>query len=432
MAQSHVAPPDLDRLLQAAAAAQAAGRGGEATRLWGDVLRRDPAQPTALNALGMQALARRDAAAARDLFARAAEADPAAPRLLLNLASAERLAGDDAAEERTLRRALLLDQSLLMAHLRLAELYERRGELVPAWRHWAAVIAAAELVEPKPPGLSEVVARARAFVEERNRLFGAAMDAGLAPARDALSIRERRRFDAAVDARLGRRRIYTNHCHDFSFPFLPADEYFERHHFPWMDALEARTGAIRAELEALLATRADSFTPYVAMESGTPANLWSRLDHSLDWSALHLWRHGSRDAELCAQCPETTAALAALPQADIDGRSPTAFFSVLKPRTTIPPHTGVTNVRATCHLALVVPEGCRFRVGGETRAWQEGECFAFDDTIEHEAWNNSDRLRAVLIFDVWNPHLTPVEQALVRSFFATADTSEFSPGLSDH
>ena len=115
--------------------------------------------------------------------------------------------------------------------------------------------------------------------------------------------------------------------------------------------------------------------------------------------------------------------LAALPRNLIPGRAPSAFFSLLKPRTRIPPHTGVTNTRAIIHLPLIVPEGCGFRVGGETRAWREGEAFAFDDTIEHEAWNDSDELRVVLIFDVWNPHLSEEEQQLLVQFFATADTA---------
>jgi aspartyl/asparaginyl beta-hydroxylase (cupin superfamily) len=56
-------------------------------------------------------------------------------------------------------------------------------------------------------------------------------------------------------------------------------------------------------------------------------------------------------------------------------------------------------------------------VGGETRQWEEGKAFAFDDTIEHEAWNNSAATRIVLIFDVWNPHLTVDEQQYLAKFF---------------
>ncbi len=128
-----------------------------------------------------------------------------------------------------------------------------------------------------------------------------------------------------------------------------------------------------------------------------------------------------------ARCPATAAALATLPQAVLPGRAPTAFFSVLAPRTRIPPHTGVSNTRAIVHLPLVVPPGCGFRVGGETRTWVEGRAFAFDDTIEHEAWNDSDEPRIVLIVDVWNPYLTDIERQLLQDFYRAADASEHNP-----
>jgi aspartyl/asparaginyl beta-hydroxylase (cupin superfamily) len=100
---------------------------------------------------------------------------------------------------------------------------------------------------------------------------------------------------------------------------------------------------------------------------------------------------------------------------------------VLQPRTRIPPHTGVSNTRAIVHLPLLVPPGCGFRVGGEVREWREGAAFIFDDTIEHEAWNDSDTPRTILIFDVWNPYLDSTERDLVRAFYAAADASGFNP-----
>ena len=91
------------------------------------------------------------------------------------------------------------------------------------------------------------------------------------------------------------------------------------------------------------------------------------------------------------------------------------MFSILEPRTRIPPHTGSNNIRTTVHLPLVVPEGCGFRVGAETRTFVPGAAWAFDDTIEHEAWNDSDEPRAILILDVWNPLLSEAERAMVRA-----------------
>jgi aspartyl/asparaginyl beta-hydroxylase (cupin superfamily) len=96
------------------------------------------------------------------------------------------------------------------------------------------------------------------------------------------------------------------------------------------------------------------------------------------------------------------------------------FFSLLQPGAHLPAHTGVSNVRSIVHLPLIVPPGCSFRVGGETRDWRAGEAWVFDDTIEHEAWNRSDRMRAILIFDVWNPYITETERELLRRFYAVA------------
>ena len=194
-----------------------------------------------------------------------------------------------------------------------------------------------------------------------------------------------------------------------------------------LQTLEAAAPAIQAELCELLEKGDDGFAPYVQYPSGYPESKWSELDHSERWSAYFLWRHGKRIDAHCERCPETAAMLSKLPLADHAGRAPTAFFSLLHPRTRIPPHTGVTNARTIIHLGLIVPEKCGFRVGGEVREWREGEAFGFDDTIEHEAWNDSDQLRAVLIFDVWNPHITPGERDLVSQFYTASDATGLNP-----
>ncbi len=100
---------------------------------------------------------------------------------------------------------------------------------------------------------------------------------------------------------------------------------------------------------------------------------------------------------------------------------PAAMFSVLRANTRIPPHTGVANVRLVVHLPLVVPPGCGFRVGNETREWKVGEAWVFDDTIEHEAWNDSDEDRVVLIFDIWNPRLSASERSMIAEVMSAMD-----------
>ncbi len=387
-----------------------------------------PNHPAALNTLGMMALNGGDPGGAVDLFARAADADPRAAPLLMNLASAHRALGDDDGERRALDRVVALDQRDLGAQIRKAQLHQRRAEHAEATLAWRAALLFAPPLEQRAPELDALLRDAAAYVAERDRDFVSTVDARLDRERAAFDGAELRRFDAAVDVALGRRRVYQPVCHGVHFPFLPADEFFPRHLFPWMDALEARADAIREEISALLAEAAPGFVPYISMPSGAPPTIWSELDNNLQWTAYHLWRHGERQDDACARCPATAAALNAISaRPEIPGRTPNAFFSLLRPRTRIPPHNGVTNTRVTVHLPLIVPDGCAIRVGGETRGWTVGEALAFDDTIEHEAWNDSDELRVVLIFDAWNPHLSPAERALLRLFYETADASGHNP-----
>lgn len=418
--------PATLRLLQAAAQAGRVGDAAGAARALRQVLERAPDHPEALNALGMQALGD-DPAEAEALFARAAAADPNAAPLWMNLATARRRLADDPGERAALEGALAIDQRHLMANVRLAELHERLGEPNQAAFRWGGVVTVIEATAPRTPALGDLLAHAKARVADRSVRFGGEVDARLREARGGIDPGARRRFDACVDAMLGRRRVYHNEPHGLHFPFLPADEFFDRSQFPWMAELEAATPKIRRELEALLAAPDSGFAPYVEMTPGAPNNKWTPLDRSDAWSARYLWRYGERQEDVCARCPETAAALARVPLADMPGKGPTAFFSVLKPGARLPAHTGVSNVRAIVHLPLIVPPGCGFRVGGETREWVEGRAFAFDDTIEHEAWNGSDAVRAVLILDVWNPHLSAAERDMLRELFRTLGSLEDAP-----
>ncbi|HUH22777.1 MAG TPA: aspartyl/asparaginyl beta-hydroxylase domain-containing protein, partial [Brevundimonas sp.] len=105
--------------------------------------------------------------------------------------------------------------------------------------------------------------------------------------------------------------------------------------------------------------------------------------------------------------------LESLPMADQDGFAPTAMFSALQPHTHIPAHTGSSNVRLLAHLPIILPGPARFRVGNTVKPWEMGKAWVFDDTIEHEAWNDADSLRVILIFDVWNPYLDDKEKVLI-------------------
>jgi phosphoserine phosphatase len=109
------------------------------------------------------------------------------------------------------------------------------------------------------------------------------------------------------------------------------------------------------------------------------------------------------------------ALLDRLPLARQPGFAPTVIFSALEAHTRIPPHTGSTNARLLVHLPLILPGPARFRVGNETRSWRMGEAWAFDDSIDHEAWNDADALRVIMILDIWNPLLTEDEREAVTA-----------------
>ncbi len=383
----------------------------------------DPArleQARAANAEGMAALRAGNGTQAAAAFRRALEADPTAGPLWRNLAHAERLAGNDVAERAALDQALALDRTDFVAQLRKAQNLERCGQETEALAAWSGALQLAQGIANPVPGLAEELAAGRVFVAAVQQRLGAGVDAALAPLEPQLDETERRRIRAFADYALGRRRVYVNECAGVYYPFLPADEYFDSRHFPWFAELEAATDDIREELHGLLAEGNPAIIPYVRLEEGTPRNKWSSLSHSHDWSACFLYEYGVPNQPVLDRCPKTAALLKRLPLAQIPGKAPNAFFSMLKPRSAIPAHTGVTNTRAIVHLGLDIPPGCGFRVGGETREWQAGKAFAFDDSIDHEAWNNSDERRHILIIDTWNPHLTPREQdAIVRYFAAT-------------
>ena len=410
--------PALEPLLRDAAAARQRGRAADELQLLDRAVAAHPGDPLANNARGMRALADRDFARAAACFARAADADPGEPALRINLATACRQAGDVEGERRALQAALDIDQLQFVPQLRMAELIERQGQLSQAAKHWGAVVQLAAQMPSPPPLVVDALTRGQRFLADHGAQFAASLDREIGDLSDDESSR---RFRACVDHMLGRRRVYRNECAGVYYPFLPADEFFPRSLFPWFAAVEARTDAIRAEALALLSDGREAIRPYVRLDPGTPRNKWSGLDQSLEWSACFLWEYGVENEAVSARCPATIAALAEAPQNQVPGKAPSAFFSILKPGGRIPPHTGVTNTRAIVHLPLVVPPDCGFRVGGETREWREGEAFAFDDTIEHEAWNGSDQQRIVLIFDVWNPHLTLAEQANLAKLFAVAD-----------
>lgn len=403
----------IGELARLAEQASVAGRLDEAAKAWDRVLVSAPEHPKALYFFGQMALLRGDVKASRGLLSRAAAAATGEPMIALALARACHAEGDAAAEADALRRALAIDPYCYPALLMQAALLEQSGHARQAARIYRDALKILPPETKLPAELRELALHARRAVQDNTAALQDFLHERLGTVRDRNRGVALDRFDECVAAMTGRGKIFVQQPTLLNFPHLPAITFYDRAMFDWLPSLEAETAAVREELLALLKERENTFRPYLDHPEGVPLNELAQLNHSMDWSALFLTRDGTEVAENRSKCPHTSAVLDSLPRIQIPGYAPAAFFSALKPHAQIPPHSGVTNARLIVHLPLIVPGPARFRVGNDTRNWSEGEAWVFDDTIEHEAWNDADELRVLLIFDIWNPLLSAAEREMV-------------------
>ena len=374
------------------------------------------AERAALLADADRALAAQDFPRAATLFEEAAK-DGADPSVLLRLAGAHRACGRPRVALDAVHRALAIAPRDFTALMLRANLLERMGDANAgeAWGHAIAQKPDGTL----PPQLAAVLAEGERLHAKWLEAKEAGWASRMADAETRANVDERERIARFRSNALRRTRPYHSEPTHFHFPGLREREFHPRSLFPWLDDLEAATEAIAAELDAAMTAERAELVPYVQYAAHQPLDQWRALNHNPDWTAIHLLRGGRRIEANARHCPRTLGLLEKLGQPEIAGASPNAMFSLLAPGTAIPPHVGYNNARLVCHLPLVVPEGCWFRVGAETRDWRRGEAFVFDDTIEHEAMNPSERLRVVFIFDVWHPDLLPVEREAVAALIGS-------------
>jgi len=360
-----------------------------------------------------RAAAAGDLKAAETLLLQASEETPEDFALLLKISAIQRGSGRPKTALATVHRALSLRPLDFTALLLRASLMQRLNEpgAAEAWSNALAQKPSGELA----PELRQVVAEAEARVEAWTAEREAKMAAAMQGAEAAANPEERQRIWRFRTNVLRRTRPYHSEPTHFHFPGLAEREFLPRRLFPWIEALERETDAITAEMQAVMAAERAELVPYVQYAEHLPLDQWRELNNNRDWTAIHLLRNGEPVEANAELCPRTMSVLAQCDQPRIRGGSPNAMFSLLAPRTGIPAHVGVNNTRLVCHLPLIVPEGCWFRVGAEKRFWKRGEAFVFDDTIEHEALNPSDQLRVVLIFDVWHPELSNAEREAVTA-----------------
>jgi aspartyl/asparaginyl beta-hydroxylase (cupin superfamily) len=371
----------LNELARQATQAASAGRWQEAESLWKKVLKRAPAHPQALSSLGIHALQKGDVQGGIKRLESARKAAPDDLFVLMTLCDVYRQTGDNDAERDVIDAALAVDAYFAPALLAKGSWFERAGQATLAATTYANALKISPPEPQWPDAYRAQLAHAKRVSEEFSSAFRSYLSDALAEKIDALPSALAERWHEAVSLRARCSQPYVSESNQLHVPRLPAIPFYDPADFPFFRDLEAKTDVIREELLA---------------------------------STLQLWRYGEPLQENLEKCPETAKALQEAPLATIDGVCPNALFSALAPNTHIPPHHGESNARLVAHLPLIIPEKCFIRVGFETREWNVGEILVFDDTLEHEARNDSDELRVVLIFDVWNPFLTPEEREIVN------------------
>jgi aspartyl/asparaginyl beta-hydroxylase (cupin superfamily) len=373
----------------------------------------------------MEALRSGEPAEARKLFERALQDQPGNLAWRWGLALACRELGDEAAQLAAAETLLAANPAHLPGLLMKADHYAAKGDGRAAQTFYRAAVDRAPRLDTLSPEMRLEVQRAEREVARyaqsyETHLRSVLAEAGFNPASSSP------RFGRCLDMLLGRRQIYLQSPTAFYFPELPQRQFYERSEFPWLAGLEAKTDLIRDELLSVLAEDEQAFHPYVQSDVTRPRRDYGALLDNRDWSAFYLIKSGEVEPDAAARCPVTLAALKDAPLTNARGRTPSVLFSLLRPGVRIPPHTGYTNARLICHLPLIVPQACSLRVGNETRQWVPGEALVFDDSIEHEAWNESTELRVVLLFDIWRPELSQEERKLVAATLAAVRSYDTS------
>lgn len=336
-------------------------------------------------------------------------------QIWLLLALACKGTGDVAAEERAVDAALKADPGNIRALILKGDCRAADKDSRGATSFYQRALSLAQ-GKQLPADLVREVERAEALSKAAAAEYRAYLEDWIGGSPSHVS----NRFRTALDIMFGDKQIYLQQPTVFYFPGLPQIQFYEREAFAWIEEVEAATDIMREELGALLETE-EGFRPYLTTNTDRPRTEFHGLNDNPEWSTMHLFENGGPVAVNVARAPRTYEALIKAPLCHITTRAPTIMFSLLRAGARIPAHTGQINTRLICHLPLIVPEGCGFRVGNEVREWEVGKTMIFDDTIEHEAWNDGPDDRVVVIFDIWRPELTLDERQAVVTMFEGID-----------
>jgi len=366
------------------------------------------------------AVGRGDFAAAIGTLFELVERNEADASAYICLSYAYRGLKDVANEVRAIDTALQLEPQNIVALICKADQLDASGDQRHASTYYRAAINQAATRGNLPEPIAHEVARCKAMCEQYQRQFHTQLQHDLDSLAHSAS-GSASRFKESLDLLTGKKQIYHQQPKIYYFPGLAQTQFFDNSAFPWLSKLELACSDIREECLAVMRDP-DALRPYVQSTHDRPQRGGiSSLTNNANWSAFHLWKDGKIVRENALRCPKTLEALEDVPFTQMRGRSPSVMFSVLRPGTRIPPHHGLVNTRLICHLPLIVPGRCGLRVGNESREVVTGKAWVFDDTMEHEAWNLSDDVRVVLLFEIWRPELSHQERSLVRSMFAAID-----------
>lgn len=372
---------------------------------------------------GMQALQTANGPAALAAFTRATELGWPGPDVWIALSHARTLTGDQPGRTAALEKALQIDPGNVRALLYLGNAHAGRQNRPAAEQAYRAAYGRLSTLTARTQEIDQLLAEASAYLGEAPPQTDSPLDR-FAKDHNVGADPEDHLFRQSLDMLAGRARPQLSRPTRYYYPGLPNREFYPDSAFEWTEALAAKTPVIRAELQALLqrqTSEASGFAPYVEAQGREGAGVSHPLLDNPEWSAFYLIKQGRRMEDNIALCPQTMAAVDAIGPDVNPAPAPSVLFSLLKPGARIPPHHGQFNTRLICHLPIILPGGCAFRVGNETREWKDGEVFIFDDTIEHEAWNNSRASRYVLIFEIWRPELKDRQRQLVTSLFDMAN-----------
>jgi Aspartyl/Asparaginyl beta-hydroxylase len=365
-----------------------------------------------------RALAARNPAEARAILEAAAQSEPQDPAFWQRLATVRQVSGAPGKAIEAIDRALALAPLDFINLLMRARMLDQAGQPEAGEAYGRAL--AQKRPDPLPPSLGPAIERAEIAWAAHQQQLEARLHAAVEASGADLTPAERSRAARLASNVTHRTRIYHSQATHFHYPGLREMEFHDRALFPWLPELEGLTHAIRTEMDRVANAEEAVLVPYVQYGSSEPLAQWRALNHNRDWTAIHLIERGEVVGPNAALCPQTMEFLGGMDQPWITGCGANAMFSLLAPGTSIPPHVGVANFRLLCHLPLIIPGRCWFRVGEEVSDWQLGQAWVFDDTIEHEAVNETDQLRVIMIFDIWHPDLSPAERAAVAATVGAA------------